>query len=214
MVTIPRSRNVAFGLNAPKCFTEKAAKLANTQPSMQRLYIGATALVTQTALDYGKWTNPYADDNTRKNCATRTFAKMIVTTGSGVLARTAGEWLGRNGLKKGLFKVPEGFENVIEKAYETTEAQKSQLISMGVKLEEIADKTPKQIQHTLTKKKYPAAIGAMAGVAMAVVSVFVADMLFIDPITNWMLDKCPWLNKNKKAKDIDNKQQCEKSSKG
>ncbi len=210
MVTIPRSRKVAFGFNASKCFTNKAANLANTKPSMQRLYIGATALVTQTALDYAKWTNPFADDETRKNCATRTFAKMIVTTGSGVLARIAGEWLGKNGIEKGLFKIPKGFEEVIKATYKTTAAQKNELISLGMKLERIAGKNPKEILDTLTKKKYPTAIGAVAGVAMAVVSVFVADMLFIDPITNWMLDKCPWLNKNKKAKDIDNKQQYEK----
>ncbi len=206
MVTLPRPKKIAFGLHVPKSF----AKLADTKPSMQRLYIGATALVTQTALDAG---NPMVDKETRKNSATRTFAKMIVTTGSGVCARSIGEWIGENGIKKGLFKVPECFKDIVKNTYSSTEAQKNELESLGMKIEEIQRKNSSQILESLTKKKYPRAIGAIAGVAMAVVSVFVADMLFIDPITNWMLDKCPRLNKNKN-KANENKQQCENKCKG
>ncbi|MEW5821045.1 MAG: hypothetical protein AB1782_12710 [Cyanobacteriota bacterium] len=89
--------------------TQTVLKLANMSPTMQRLIIGATGLISHTTIDA---LNPYVDKETRKYAAVRSAVKMFICTASGVLTREVGQKLGEWAVKNGKVAVPEGMSKI------------------------------------------------------------------------------------------------------
>lgn len=169
--------------------TNQLAKMASLSPRNQRLSIGATGLVLQTAIDYK---NPNVDESTQKYSAIRTAVKMVVTTLGGITFRQIGQkWVGEKMVEKGMLEIP---KQLIEKFAK---------LSPEVRLREFCDfknialeKAPKIVSpEMLAKAKFAGAVGWVCAVGLAVVSVFIFDMPFVNKIMNMVLDRVYGKNK-------------------
>ena len=84
-------------------------KLADMSPSAQKLVIGATGIVSHTAIDA---INPFADDDTRKYAAVRSAVRILICTTSGLITREIGQKLGEYAVKTGKLTTPEGITKI------------------------------------------------------------------------------------------------------
>ena len=162
------------------------SKLANCSPTLQRATIGATGLVLQTTIDA---TNPSVDESTRKYAAIRTAVKMIVTTTGGIIFREIGQKLiGQKLVDKKIMEVP---AKLIKEA--AALSAKERLIqaesfkSISYIKKALANKNVSA--EILAKAKFANAVGMVTAVAVAVISVFIFDMPFVNKIMNFVLDK-------------------------
>lgn len=89
--------------------TKQVLKLADMSPSMQRLVIGATGIVSHTTIDA---LNPLVDEDTRKYAAVRSAVKMFICTASGVMTREIGQKLGEYAVKTGKLIPPADMSKV------------------------------------------------------------------------------------------------------
>lgn len=163
--------------------TSNLAKLASTSPTLQRLTIGATGLVMQTTIDA---TNPNVDESTRKYSAIRTAVKMVVTTVGGITFREIGQKLiGEQLVNKGILEVPKELVTRYAK------------LPAAERLREYCDFLNKDITKVkkaispeiLAKAKFAGAVGWVCAVGVAILSVFIFDMPFVNKAMNFVLDK-------------------------
>lgn len=163
--------------------THHLTKLASTSPMMQRLSIGATGLVLQTTIDA---TNPCVDEKTQKYSAIRTAVKMVVTTIGGVSFRHIGQKLiGEALVNKDIIKVP---AELIEKYAKMPEAVRLREYCSFKNLSLLKQKAPVSAE-MLAKAKFAGAVGWVCAVGVAILSVFIFDMPFVNKFMNIVLDK-------------------------
>lgn len=171
--------------------THNLAKLASTSPTMQRLSIGATGLILQTTIDA---TNPCVDEKTRKYSAIRTAVKMIVTTVGGISFRHIGQKLiGEALVNSGKIEVP---KELIQKYSAMPAAVRLREYCSFKNLSLLKQKSPVSGE-MLAKAKFAGAVGWVCAVGVAILSVFIFDMPFVNKLMNVVLDKVYGKDNNK-----------------
>lgn len=183
------------------------------RPSHNRFALGILGFLLQPVIDFF---NPYVDDDTAKTAGIRTAAKNVITPASGILARELGQAFGDRFFSKRDLSIPKGIVESIQNLSAEDIQYESKFFSKSIQ-KQIKDAGADlgKMKNILSKAKYARGIGNVAAIIAAVASSFCIDMIFIDPLTNKVLEwtgrkpscknphkkpHAPELNEEKKSK--------------